>query len=121
MGGPVAVRGLQLVTDVAIRRERQSLLGHHRAADVAAQPFQLLTFIRARRHAGMQGEPGYLADLAFYLNGRSPPCRLRLVTSELGDTSAFDYIHVLIDAIKIKRLFAARRPADDHHGIVIRA
>ena len=52
--GAVSVRRLQLVPDVAVRRERQSLLRNRRPADVATQPFELLTLIRPRRHAGMQ-------------------------------------------------------------------
>ena len=37
MRGAIPVRRLELVANVAIRRERQSLLGYRRAADVAAQ------------------------------------------------------------------------------------
>ena len=45
MGGAVPVRRLELVTDVTIRCQTQPLLGYRRAADVAAQPFELLAFI----------------------------------------------------------------------------
>jgi hypothetical protein len=48
VGGAVAVRGLQLVEDVAVRRARQALLGNRRTADVAAQPVELLALIRSR-------------------------------------------------------------------------
>jgi len=44
--GAVAVRGLELVADVAVRRARQALLRDGRTADVAAQPLELLALIR---------------------------------------------------------------------------
>jgi len=50
-----------LVTDVAISGERQALFRNRRPADVPAQPFELLAFIRPGRHARVQREPGYLA------------------------------------------------------------
>ncbi len=55
-GRAVAVSRLQRVADASVRSERQALLRHRRAADVAAQPFELLAFIHARRHAGVQGD-----------------------------------------------------------------
>ena len=58
----VAVRRLQLVPDSAVRRERQSLLRNGRPADAATQPLKLLALIRPRHNAGVQGEPGHLAD-----------------------------------------------------------
>ena len=50
----VSVRRLQLVSDVAVRRERQALLGNCRPTDVSADPFEHLALICSRRHAGMQ-------------------------------------------------------------------
>src|SRR5690606_34786351 len=35
---------------------------YRRAADVPAQPFELLAFIGPGRHAGVQAGPGYLAN-----------------------------------------------------------
>jgi len=54
MCGAVPVRRLELVSNVALRRERQPLLGHRASADVAAQPFQLLAFMSPGHHPGMQ-------------------------------------------------------------------
>ena len=54
VGRTVAVWCLQLVSNVAIWGERQALFGDRRPADVPAQPFELLVFIRARRDAGVQ-------------------------------------------------------------------
>jgi len=39
-------RRLQLVTDVAVRRQRQTLLGKCRPTDLSAEPFELLALIR---------------------------------------------------------------------------
>ena len=61
MRGAVTVRRLELVANVAIRRERQSLLGYRRAADVAAQSFEFLAFIGPGRHPGMQAKPSHFA------------------------------------------------------------
>ncbi len=53
---------LHIVTDVAVRRERQALSRDGRPADVATQPLELLALIRSRRHAGVQGESGDLTN-----------------------------------------------------------
>jgi len=53
---------LHVVSDVAVRRERQALFRDGRPADVATQPLELLALIRPRRHAGVQGESGDLTD-----------------------------------------------------------
>ena len=58
----VAVWRLQLVTDVAVRRERQTLLRDRRPTDVPAEPFELLALIRSRRHASVQGKSSNLSD-----------------------------------------------------------
>ncbi len=58
----VSVRRLQQVTDVAVRRERQALLGNCRPTDVSAEPFELLALIRSRRNASVQGKSSNLAD-----------------------------------------------------------
>ncbi len=54
----VTVRRLQVVPDVAVRREQQALLRNGRAADVATQPLELLALVHPRRHTGVQREPG---------------------------------------------------------------
>ena len=41
--------------------EGQALLSNRRAADLAAQPFDFLAFIRARRHAGIKRDPRHRA------------------------------------------------------------
>jgi hypothetical protein len=60
VGSAILVRRLELVTDIAVRGQRQPLFRHCRAADVAAQPFQLLAFMGLSRYPGMQRKPGYL-------------------------------------------------------------
>lgn len=47
---------------MAIRGEWQTLFRNSWPADIATQPFQLLTLIRLCRYAGVQGESGYLAQ-----------------------------------------------------------
>jgi len=54
MGGAIAVRRLERVTDVAIGRERQALFRDCRAADGTAQPFQLVALMGLGGDAGMQ-------------------------------------------------------------------
>jgi hypothetical protein len=71
---------LHIVSDVAVQGERQALFRDGRPADgrfrlpafrdtstslyvVATQPLELLALIRSRRHAGMQGQIGRIADL----------------------------------------------------------
>ena len=75
MRGAIAIRSLELVTHITIRRERQPLFREHRPGDVATQPLQLLALIGLSRHPGMhkvspgtgregglgQREPGHLA------------------------------------------------------------
>jgi len=61
VGRAIPVRCLQLIPHIAIRREPQALFRDRRAADVAAQPLQLVAFIGPRRHPGMQAESGHLA------------------------------------------------------------
>lgn len=51
--GTSTTRCLQRVADVAIGRERETLFRHRRAADVTAQPFELLAFIGLGGNAGM--------------------------------------------------------------------
>lgn len=63
----VAVRCLQLVTDVPIGRQRQALFRDGRPTDVAAEPFELLALIRTGRHARVQGESGHLADVVLVI------------------------------------------------------
>jgi len=60
MGGAIAVRRLERVTNVAVRGDRQAPLCHRRASDVATQPLQLLALMGPGRDAGMQGESGHL-------------------------------------------------------------
>jgi hypothetical protein len=48
--------------DVALRRQRQTPFRHRWAADIPAQPFQLLALMGLGRHPGVQAEPRYLAD-----------------------------------------------------------
>ena len=62
VGGPIPVRRLERVANVAVRRERQPFFRDRRTGDVAAQPFQLLAFICLGRHAGVQRETSHLAD-----------------------------------------------------------
>ena len=50
----VSVRRLQLVSDLAVRCERQALFRDRRPADVPAPPLELLALIRPRRHANVQ-------------------------------------------------------------------
>jgi len=68
MGGAVAVRRLQLVANVAIGRKRQPLLEYRRAADIAAQAFELLTFIGpsrfSSRHAELLNQNPHRSSLA---------------------------------------------------------
>ncbi len=59
--GAIAVRRLELVTNVAIGRERQALFRHRSPGDVAAQTFQLLAFIRPGRDPRMQRKSRHLA------------------------------------------------------------
>jgi hypothetical protein len=53
VGATVPTRRLQSV--VAVRREPQSLLGRRRAADVAAQTFELLAFMDLGRPRRLDG------------------------------------------------------------------
>lgn len=50
MRGAIAIRGFQFVPDIAIRGEREALFRNSRAADIAAQPFELGTLIRTHSH-----------------------------------------------------------------------
>ena len=50
MGGAIPVGRLELVTDLAIGGQRQAFFRHCWTADVPAEPFQLLAFIRPRHH-----------------------------------------------------------------------
>ena len=50
----IAVRRLQLVPDVAVRRQRQAIFRDGRPTDVPAQLFELLTLIRPRCDTGVQ-------------------------------------------------------------------
>jgi len=56
MGRAVTVRRLQLVTDIAVRRERQTPFRDRRAADIPAQPLELLALVGARRMAAAPKE-----------------------------------------------------------------
>ena len=79
--GPVPVRRLELIADVAVGRQRQALFRDRRSGDVAAQPFQLLAFIGPRRHPGMQAEPG---DLTYPVTERFIAGRQRLQREHLA-------------------------------------
>jgi hypothetical protein len=57
----LAINPLQLVTDVAIWRQRQALCQHHWTADITAQPFQLSAFLNPGCYSGIQTDPGLLA------------------------------------------------------------
>ena len=63
MGSPVAVGGLQLVADVAIRGQRQPLLRHRGPGDVAAKPLQFVALVRLGRYPGVQRQISRKADL----------------------------------------------------------
>jgi len=54
---------LQLVADVAIRREREALVGHRRSCHVAAQALELVPLPGLRGHAGVQGEAVGFCDV----------------------------------------------------------
>ena len=58
----VSVRRLQLVPDVAVRRQLQALFRDRRSADVPTQPLELLALICPRRDTGVQRESGDLPD-----------------------------------------------------------
>ena len=62
MRGAVPVRRLELIVHVPMPRERQPLFGHCRAVDVAAQVFELHTFVGPGRYPGMQAKTCHLAD-----------------------------------------------------------
>ena len=57
VGRAIPVRGLERIAHLARRRQRQTLAGHRRAAQVAAQPFELAALVRRDGHPGMQREP----------------------------------------------------------------
>lgn len=56
----VSVRRLQPVTDVAVRRKRQTPLRDRRSTDVPAEPFELLALIRTCCDARVQRKSGDL-------------------------------------------------------------
>jgi hypothetical protein len=56
----IAVRRLQPVTDLPLRREIEPLDGHRRTAHVAGEPFQLLPLLGFYANPRMQREPRVL-------------------------------------------------------------
>ena len=56
VGGSISVRRLELVTHVAMGRERQPLFRHRRPSNVAAQTFQLVAFIGPGRDPRLASE-----------------------------------------------------------------
>ena len=86
MGGAVAIGGLQLVAHLSTGRSRQALFRYRRAADVAAQPFQLVPFIGLGRHAGVQGDllPGRTAPLRVTVRSRLQRCAPLLLALTVG-------------------------------------
>jgi hypothetical protein len=59
--GAIAVRRLELVTQLAIAQQRQPLFRHRWPCDVTAQSFQVLAFMRLRRDTCVQRESSHLA------------------------------------------------------------
>ena len=56
MGGAVPVPRLEPIADVALADQRQALVGDGRSGDVAAQPLQLGSLMRACRNPAMEGK-----------------------------------------------------------------
>jgi len=86
VGGAVTVWCLQLVTNVAVRRERQALFRDGGSADIATQPLELLALIRLRRHTGVQGKSSDLTDpgIEGFVTGRQRLQREYLADQQRG-------------------------------------
>jgi hypothetical protein len=61
MGSSVAVRCLELVADITLRGQCQTLLRHRRAADVPANPLQFVALVSLSRYPCVQREPRLLS------------------------------------------------------------
>ena len=73
----VAIRGLQTITDLPLRREREPLDRHRRPADVTGQPFELPTLLGFDAAARVQREPRVLGLRGGGANGARIPLDLK--------------------------------------------
>jgi len=49
--------------------DRESLVGHRRSGDVAAEPLEFFSFVLLADSAGMDGEAGFMSGIGFVASG----------------------------------------------------